>query len=90
MSLPNVSDVRSRIEKLEDKDVEMLLKTITLCGLRVGEGCGYVYPSEVGKAQPTGMLLWASNADWQPNMMNYNEVFVLQSIALMDTGQENT
>lgn len=88
MSLPNVSDVRSRIEKIEDKDVEMLLKTITLFGLRVGEGCGYVYPSEVGKAQPTGMLLWASNSEWQPNMMNYNEVFVLQSIALMDTGEE--
>ncbi len=36
------------------------------------------------------MLLWASKAQWQPNMMNYNEVFVLQSIALMDNGHEPT
>lgn len=87
MSMASVSDVRSRIEKLEYVDVQMLLKTVTLFGLRIGEGCGLMYPSEK-HAQPTGMLLWASDAEWQPNMMNYNEVFVLQSIALMDNGHE--
>ena len=87
MSLPDVSDIRHRIEGLTDKEVQMLLKTVTLFGLRIGEACGYRYPSET-KSQPTGMLLWASQADWQPNMMNYNEVFVLQSIALMDNGKE--
>ena len=80
-------DIRNRIESVPDKPIQMELKTILLFGLRVGEACGYRYPSET-KAQPTGMLLWASQADWQPNMMNYNEVFVLQSIALMDTGHE--
>lgn len=87
MSLPSVSDIRYRIESLNNVDVQMLLKTVLLYGLRIGEGCGYRYKSEK-QAQPTGMLLWASNADWQPNMMNYNEVFVLQSIALMDNGAE--
>lgn len=87
MSMASVSEVCSRIEKIEDKDVQMLLKTVKLFGLRIGEGCGYMYESEKN-AQPTGMLLWASNSEWQPNMMNYNEVFVLQSIALMDNGKE--
>lgn len=90
MSLPSVSEARNRIENYQDKDIRMLFETVDLFGLRIGEGCGYIYPSEIGKAQPTGMLLWASQADWQPNMMNYNEVFVLQSIALMDTGKEPT
>lgn len=90
MSFPLVSDIRNRIENYKDKVIQLKMKTDLLFGLRVGESCGYVYPSEMGKAQPTGMLLWASQADWQPNMMNYNEVFVLQSIALMDNGKEPT
>lgn len=88
MSLPSVSESRNRVESYPDKDMRMLFETVDIFGLRIGEACGYVYPSEKGKAQPTGMFLWASQADWQPNMMNYNEVFVLQSIALMDTGKE--
>lgn len=90
MSLPSVSDVRNRIEKCEDLAVQMQLKTVLLFGMRIGESCGYIYKSEMGVAQPTGMLLWASQSDWQANMMNYNEVFVLQSIGLMDNGKEPT
>lgn len=87
-SLPNVSEVRHRIESCREQDIQMLFKTVTLFALRIGEGCGYVYPSEKGVAQPTGMLLWGNQADWQPNMMNYNEVFIIQSIKLMDLGKE--
>lgn len=88
MSLPSVSEARNRVESYPDKDIRILFETVDIFGLRIGEGCGCIYPSEIGKAQPTGMFLWASQADWQPNMMNYNEVFVLQSIALMDNGKE--
>jgi len=66
----------------------MTLKTVYLFGTRIGEVCGYVYPSEKDKVQPTGMLLWASLSEWQPNMTNYEEEWVLKAIALMDTGIE--
>jgi hypothetical protein len=85
--MPTVSEVRNRIEKKRDTAIKMLFKTVLLYALRIGEACGYRYKSEKN-AQPTGMLLWASNSEWQPNMMNYNEVFILQSIALMDNGTE--
>jgi hypothetical protein len=88
VSLPSEAEARNRIEICDNLPIKRLLQTVELFGLRIGEACGYVYPSEKGKAQPTGMLLWASQAEWRPNMLNYDEVNIIRSITLMETGKE--
>jgi hypothetical protein len=89
MSLPNVSDVRSRIEAIEAKDIKRLFQTVYLFGLRIGEACGYRYPSET-KSQNTGMLLWATQETWQPRIEDDEEMILLKRLMIRNYGKELT
>ena len=89
MSLPSVSEVRNRIDAIEDISIKRLFQTVYLFGLRIGEACGHIYPSEIGKAQPTGMLLWASQETWELQDEDDDEtITLLKRIMMRNYGKE--
>ncbi len=88
MSLPSEADARNRIDSCDLTPVKTLFQTVELFGLRIGEGCGYVYPSEQDKAQPTGMLLWASQETWQPREDDDEEIILLKRLMMRNYGKE--
>lgn len=89
MSLSTVSDVRGRIEAIEDLPIRRLFQTVMLFGLRIGEACGYRYPSET-KSQPTGMLLWATTETWQPREDDDEEMIFLKRVMMRNFNKELT
>lgn len=89
MSLPSFQEARKRIQAEEDDDRRKFWETIYLFGLRVGEACGFHYESET-KAQPTGMLLWATESSWQPDEDNDDDFILLKRLMMRNLGKQLT
>lgn len=89
MSMPGLMEIRERIADYPDLAIKRLFQTVGLFGLRIGEGCGYRYPSET-KAQNTGMLLWATEETWQPRIEDDNEIILLQRLMARNFGKQLT
>lgn len=87
MSLPSFREARERIEAEPIDALRMFWKIIYLFGLRVGEACGYRYESET-KAQPTGMLLWASTSAWQIDEDNDEDFILLKRLMMRNHGKK--
>jgi hypothetical protein len=100
--MPSILNVRSRIENINEKiipffpkrflkegikpiDIKRFYQLVYLGGLRVGEACGRKYASEK-KANPTGMYLTTYIDNYTPNIKNKNELQVLLTNGLLQTG----
>lgn len=73
-------------DRITPQMAEIVFKAVYLFGLRIGEICGYRFPSD--KAQPTGMLLWAKEASWQiPDLDDDETIILLKRIMARNYGK---
>jgi len=87
MSLPSVSEVRRRINNIQNNNdlpfpptvkphaAEHFFKFVYALDLRVGEACGLSYPSEV--ANQTGLYIQARKEVFKPNIKKHAQVLAL-------------
>ena len=83
MSLPDVAEVRQRIEQVREESFRNLLKSAYLFCARVGEIIAYTYPSDY-TAGTTGHKLTAKETSYTPNIEDSGTVGTLMMIALAE------
>ena len=87
MSLPSVSEVRRRINNIQNNKelpfpptikpyaAENFFKFVYAVDLRVGEACGLSYPSET--ANQTGLYINVRKEEFRPNIKKHGQVLAL-------------
>ena len=83
MSLPNVAEVRQRIEQIREESFRNLLKSAYLFCARIGEVVHYTYPCDIGTGT-TGPKLYARETSYTPNIEDSGTVGTLMMIALAE------
>lgn len=88
MSLPNVQEVRQRIEQVHEESFRNLLKSAYLLCARIGELVHYTYASDYTTGT-TGHKLTVREAVYAPSIEDSGTVGTLMMIALAE-GREQT
>jgi len=83
MSLPNVQEVRQRIEQVREESLRFLLESAYLFCARIGEVVHYTYPCDTGTGT-TGPKLTARETVYKPSIEDSGTVGTLMMIGITE------